>query len=207
MNSSNGLRFLRPYLKKDLPAATKSAYLRFFSTSRALCLQDAAAARHAVVKTQLTQSTELRAKLQERIDELNKAGALEWPRIQGDKNTLRIADFNEKYDYLQTNDRISDHTVRINGRLKGFRVAGSKLVFLDLVQDGVATQVLLEKKSLVGGNEVDSDLFRSFYRLIRRGDVICRYIDPIMEKCLLITCSCFRYSASYEQWPALGPGS
>lgn len=188
MSSSTGLRFLRPYLvTKELPPAARSAYLRFFSSSRTRCVHNTAAdVKVAVGKFQ---STELPLEVKERIDELKNAGALQWPRIQGDKHILRIEDFNKQYDYLQINERLLDHTVRINGRLKGFRVAGSKLVFLDLVQNGVSTQVLLEKKSLVG-SDVDSDLFRSFYRLIRRGDIICRYIDPVLMKHLLMFHSC-----------------
>ena len=33
MNSSAGLRFLRPYLSKDVPITKKSIYVRFFNTA------------------------------------------------------------------------------------------------------------------------------------------------------------------------------
>lgn len=185
MNSSTGLRFLRPYLQKDLPAATKTAYLRFFSTSRALCHENTAV---KAISDHPSRLKEVRAELQERIVELKNAGALQWPRIQKDKTTLRISTFSKKYSYLQPKDKLADHTVRINGRLKGFRVAGSKLVFLDLVQDGVTVQVVLEKKTVTAVDGDDTGLFREFYRLIRRGDIICRStkMNYFLEQSLMV---------------------
>ncbi|KUJ24569.1 lysyl-tRNA synthetase [Mollisia scopiformis] len=177
MNPSNGLRFLRPYLQKEVCAVSKSAYLRFFSTSRARCH------RGEKISTANAHNGSLRVvgdprKLRERIDELKKAGALEWPRIKSDNETLRIADFEEKFKHIGINQKLPDELVRINGRLKGFRVAGSKLVFLDLVQDGVSTQVLLEKKSLNPVHDVDPKAFKNFYHLIRRGDIVSAYGVP-----------------------------
>ncbi|KAE8450613.1 hypothetical protein EG329_005957 [Mollisiaceae sp. DMI_Dod_QoI] len=181
MNPSSGLRFLRPYLQKDLHAARKSAYLRFFSTSRARCHRGASKhdnlGAHKTPVDQLSQITEFRGNIQQRINELKDADALRWPRIESDIHTLRIQDFNEKYEHLTINDRNPDF-VRINGRLKGFRVLGSKLVFLDLVQDGVSTQVIVEMKSLNPIKNIDLKTFKEFYHVIRRGDIISAYGNP-----------------------------
>jgi lysyl-tRNA synthetase class 2 len=118
MNSS-GLRFLRPYLQKDVPAASKSAYLRFFSTSRAVChrglpLRSGNVAAYGKPFNAKTHITEFGTKKQERIDELKKVDALRWPRIESDSNTLRIADFHEKYSKLGIK-QISNDVVKLNG--------------------------------------------------------------------------------------------
>lgn len=118
MNPS-GLRFLRPYLQNDVPAASKSAYLRFFSTYRAIChrgvpLKSGNVAAFGKPFNTRTHITEFGTKKQERIDELKKVDALRWPRIESDSNTLRISEFNEKYNRLEAK-KFSPDVVKING--------------------------------------------------------------------------------------------
>ena len=57
-----------------------------------------------------------------------------------------------------------------SGRIKSFRIAGSRLVFLDLVQDGHRVQGIcnLRKLSECG---VSPEEFKRFYHLLKRGDV------------------------------------
>lgn len=62
------------------------------------------------------------------------------------------------------------------GRLKGFRVAGPKLAFLDLVQDGLSTQIVVELNSLISITDVDYNAMKEFTHLIRRGDILCKNI-------------------------------
>lgn len=198
MNPS-GLRFLRPYLQKDVSAAKKSAYLRFFSSSRAVCHQriprkSGNVAAYGQPFNARTHITEFGTKIQERIDELKKVDALRWPRIESDNNTLRISEFLEKYDHLVSKQPSKD-IVKINGvfialvetrqllmhfvgRLKGFRVAGTKLAFLDLVQDGVSAQVVVELNSLIDITGGDNNALKSFTHLIRRGDILCKNTQP-----------------------------
>lgn len=128
-----------------------------------------------------THITEFGTKKQERIDELKKVDALRWPRIESDSNTLRIAEFHEKYNHLEIR-KFSQDVVKINGRLKGFRVAGSKLAFLDLVQDGVSAQIVVELNSLIPITGVDYNAMKEFTHLIRRGDILSAYGSPHRTK-------------------------
>lgn len=57
------------------------------------------------------------------------------------------------------------------GRLYSSRIAGSKLVFLDVVQDGSRVQGLLNLGRLQAHN-VQADQFKEFYHLARRGDIV-----------------------------------
>lgn len=56
------------------------------------------------------------------------------------------------------------------GRIRSYRLAGSKLIFFDLVQDGVKVQAMCNKRLLA---DVSQEKFKEFYRLLRRGDAFC----------------------------------
>jgi lysyl-tRNA synthetase class 2 len=106
MSSSNSLRFLRPYLYKELPAARKSAYLRFFSSTR--CRFDGADSRKI--------SDELKA---EGIPDWNRAQRLEsaellkWPRLERNASALSTKEFNSRYKTLSPSESAKDSvTVR-----------------------------------------------------------------------------------------------
>lgn len=60
------------------------------------------------------------------------------------------------------------------GRVKGFRVASSKLVFVDLVQEGINIQGVcnLARVGAFDSGNLKAQ-FKQFYHLIRRGDIIC----------------------------------
>ena len=66
------------------------------------------------------------------------------------------------------------------GRVLSCRVASSALVFLDIVQDGTTVQIVadLSRIDFIGGENKRS--FKAFYRLIRRGDIICMPPCPIV---------------------------
>ncbi|GIK02328.1 hypothetical protein Aspvir_006377 [Aspergillus viridinutans] len=53
------------------------------------------------------------------------------------------------------------------GRIRAYRLAGSKLIFFDIFQDGHKVQVMCNIRKLDG---VAPDAFKRFYRLLRRGD-------------------------------------
>jgi len=57
------------------------------------------------------------------------------------------------------------------GRLYSSRIAGSKLVFLDVAQDGIRVQGLLNFSRLQS-QDVTADQFKGFYHLARRGDIL-----------------------------------
>lgn len=65
--------------------------------------------------------------------------------------------------------------LRLVGRIRTYRLAGSKLIFFDLVQDGHKIQVMCNQRRL---DEVSPGEFKKFYRLLRRGDAFCTYSFP-----------------------------
>jgi lysyl-tRNA synthetase, class II len=179
MNSTRGLRFLRPCLHNDLSPACKAAYLRFFSSSRSVLDPKQFVSRtriknlHAFRKP-LVKVVEFRGEVQERIEELQAAKALEWPRIKNDKNAMRVDDFLAKYTDLKPGEMRAEDFVVVRGRLRSFRIAGKELVFLDLVQGSKTAQVVLNRARLENFGGVERRRFKEFYHLIRRGDIICK---------------------------------
>lgn len=177
MNPSVGLRFLRPCLRNDLPSASKAAYLRFFSTSHAVFARQWGS--NAFRKRQVGERIEGRVQVQERIEELEEAEALQWPRISRDKDAMRVTAFREKYSHLKglNGDQVlEEESVILRGRVKAIRIAGGGLVFMDLSQDGTSVQVVLNRKRMTVFGSMETRKFREFYHLVRRGDIICEFL-------------------------------
>jgi lysyl-tRNA synthetase class 2 len=61
------------------------------------------------------------------------------------------------------------------GRIRTYRLAGSKLIFFDLVQDGHKVQIMCNQRRLDG---VPPETFKKLYRLLRRGDAFCMFFLP-----------------------------
>lgn len=114
MSASPGLRFLRPYLCKDLAVSQKNAYLRFFSSSRRLekkAFQTVSSYGHDVAEDK----ENLKRNTNDRITKLEKANALNWPRIQNDKKSMTLGDYNTKYESLEFGQRIQSENVLVRG--------------------------------------------------------------------------------------------
>jgi hypothetical protein len=118
-------RFLRPYLCRDLPPATKSAYI-CFSTSTSNYKKskgDGRTGRRIVGRKSsvklgkpIEDGVEFRGAVGERIEELKKANALEWPRIQADPHTLTVKEFREKYEsQLKPGEMRIKESVKVRG--------------------------------------------------------------------------------------------
>ncbi|KAL2003328.1 hypothetical protein VTN02DRAFT_4238 [Thermoascus thermophilus] len=103
----------------------------------------------------------------DRVQEVKNACPEPYPRLPPDGRSLSCSEFRSKYDYLADNETIEDDTVTINGRIRTYRLAGSKLLFFDIVQDGHKVQVMCNQRLLSG---VTPDRFKQLYRLLRRGD-------------------------------------
>lgn len=54
------------------------------------------------------------------------------------------------------------------GRISSFRIAGSKLLFLDIIQNNYKVQGVCELSNL--GQNTSIDDFSKFYHMLRRGD-------------------------------------
>ncbi|CDM26443.1 hypothetical protein DTO013E5_4820 [Penicillium roqueforti] len=104
--------------------------------------------------------------LQDRVQQIKDACADPYPRLAVDTRTLSCAEFRSRYAELADNDSVED-TVIVSGRIRTYRLAGSKLIFFDIVQDGHKVQVMCNKRRL---ENVSPEDFKKFYRLLRRGD-------------------------------------
>ncbi|OJD17697.1 lysine-tRNA ligase [Emergomyces pasteurianus Ep9510] len=105
-----------------------------------------------------------------RIAEIRNICPEPYPRLPIDKRSISCDEFHAKYNYIKPNETAEQDSVVIYGRIQSARTGGSKLIFLDLVQNGRKLQVLCNQRHLdVMG--VTPEKFRQFYNLLRRGDV------------------------------------
>ncbi|TVY49833.1 Lysine--tRNA ligase, partial [Lachnellula occidentalis] len=181
MTISPGLRFLRPYLCKDLAVSQKHAYLRFFSSTRCLgkkAYQKIDSYGHDVSNGKVN----LKRNTNDRITKLEIANALKWPRIQNEVNTLTLSEYNEKYKRLQAGAKLSDETVLVRGRLMSFRIAGGKLIFLDIYQDGYMVQGICNQADLDAFSGISTRAFKDCWQKLQRGDFISMYGHPHVTK-------------------------
>ena len=54
------------------------------------------------------------------------------------------------------------------------RLLGSKLMFLDIERDGQRLQAMVELKKLISGRDTLEDDFKSFKKVVRIGDWVCK---------------------------------
>lgn len=239
MSGGMGLRFLRPYIYRNLPltAPRKEAYLRFYSASIGLERRASRRERsfHSAtdrkekqtakqkenrptssqpswdktledIETQINDQWPKFLKLCEdsgipedqipkipadvfnvlgqlregvssdvkaRIQELMAKESFKYPRIQRDERAVTIEEFRTKYAHLQPTETIEEEVVTIRGRIYSIRISGSKLAFLDIVQNGHRLQGHFKYKRLAD-NGVSEEEVAEFPKLVRRGDVICK---------------------------------
>jgi len=203
MNSVTGLRFLRPSLHNGLSSVRKAAYLRFFSTSQYLLGKGNAPRKIRNLNAagqSLAKGVEFRSSVKERIDELKAANALQWPRIKSDKAAMTVTEYLEKYRTLTLGQYKEEEYVKVRGRIRALRISGSGLVFLDIMQDGKAVQIVCNRKKLEGFGSVTRNLFVEFYHIIRRGDIICELPLSHRTVFVLIDYSCLWESVFHQHW-------
>jgi len=177
MSSTAGLRFLRPRTQNDLSTARKAAYLRFFSTSQSLLgKKEKKSYKKGIELPAPTSGLEVRAKVQERINELKAANALNWPRIKSSKDAMTIGEYLDNYGMMLPTDNLekSKEYVVVRGRARSLRIAGKALVFVDIAQDGKSVQIMLNRSNLGSLGVATRSKFEEFYHVIRRGDIICK---------------------------------
>jgi hypothetical protein len=115
MSTSPGLRFLRPYLCKDLSVPTNRAYLRFFSDTRCLnrgLYQYAQSSGHNVSKEK---GGKLKRNTNDRLTKLEDTSALKWPRIQNDGKAMTVKEYTSKYEHLAPGQSAKSDTVVVRG--------------------------------------------------------------------------------------------
>lgn len=108
MKSAHSLQFLRPFVYGRLPVSNQ-VYLQFYQAARrhglatSRCLASAAIGQQGKPDVASTKEDALEIRshaVAARIEELNKAHALDYPRIQKNSNSvkpMRISTFKEKY--------------------------------------------------------------------------------------------------------------
>ncbi|KKZ65909.1 lysyl-tRNA synthetase [[Emmonsia] crescens] len=112
-----------------------------------------------------------------RIAEIRNVCPEPYPRLSIDKRSITCDEFHSKYSYVKPNETAEQDSVVIYGRIQSARIAGSKLIFLDLVQNGRKVQVLCNQRHL-DAMGVTPEKFKQFYHLLRRGDVFSTIGSP-----------------------------
>lgn len=113
MNTS-GARFLRPYLCKDVAAsttsassrsaaATRSAYIRLFHASRRL------KENKSEGLAEFPADVIVPFQVEERVKELKKSSALQWPRIERDGQRVTVKEFTDQYSHMQAFAKSNNH--------------------------------------------------------------------------------------------------
>ncbi|KAL2063726.1 hypothetical protein VTL71DRAFT_5531 [Oculimacula yallundae] len=186
MNTTTGLRFLRPYLQQDLPALRRTAYLRFFSSSQPCCAASTKKPKQRKVRgafRPFVPTTGNTSDVSTRLEELSLAEELNWPRIQHSEHALTVSEFVTKYASTVKPGQAKHELVVVRGRVRSCRVASSKLAFLDIVQEGCVTQVVIDySRTTEVGDESSRKAFRAFYHLVKRGDIISVFGNPYMSQ-------------------------
>ncbi|KAI9794000.1 MAG: hypothetical protein M1816_006625 [Peltula sp. TS41687] len=163
---NQGLQCLRPYLCKSIRRSSplgKPQYARFYAASAPVVRAEA--------ETQPAPQSHS-SEVAERMRELEKTGNVEaYPRIGRDVRSMTCEAFRQRYQSLGSEQSREDEVVTIHGRVYSARVAGSKLVFLDVVQNGQTVQGLCNLRRLLEAGTTAEE-FKGFHNLIRRGDII-----------------------------------
>ncbi|KAM7209013.1 hypothetical protein V8F20_000622 [Naviculisporaceae sp. PSN 640] len=108
-----------------------------------------------------------------RFQELERADALKYPRIQHQDGAppMRIPVFREKYQHVKEGEVIEGEEVVVHGRLQSIRRAGSKLAFLVLRNEFEDLQGMCNVRQLEAAG-VDCSGFKSLVQLLNKGDII-----------------------------------
>ena len=61
------------------------------------------------------------------------------------------------------------------GRVDTLRVAGKKLFFADIEQEGHSLQIVCQSPEITAFTGLSAIEFQRFYHLLRRGDIVCEY--------------------------------
>ncbi|KAI1431392.1 hypothetical protein GGR50DRAFT_82204 [Xylaria sp. CBS 124048] len=188
MESSQCLRFLRPYLF-GLPPADKAAYARLFSVScmkpyckspsrgmlrqkRAfsVCGHAKSSRSHAAdSEDALATSAARLTTVERRISKLRENDALHFPRVGDRTGRMTIPAFRQKYQDKESTP--ASEVVTLEGRIMSLRHAGPKLAFIDILGGYEQVQVMVRLGNLAEPS-LDPAVFKKALYPLRRGDII-----------------------------------
>ncbi|KAE8400128.1 hypothetical protein BDV37DRAFT_211468 [Aspergillus pseudonomiae] len=103
----------------------------------------------------------------ERLQEVQNVCPDPYPRLAADGRSVSCSEFRDRYSHLENNETVEGDSVVVRGRIRTYRLAGSKLIFFDIVQNGHKVQVMCNLRQLPG---ITPEAFKKLYRLLRRGD-------------------------------------
>jgi len=110
------------------------------------------------------------------VDKLKEQGKSAYPhKFNVD---MQLPEFKEKYENKVEKGKSLDEVVGITGRIMSKRTGGQKLVFYDIVQNGVKLQVMCNLSMFKAGE----DAFYDINGLLRRGDIVGVKGCPAMSK-------------------------
>lgn len=106
-----GLRFLRPYLHSEVSVSCRSAYIRFYNITTQRLF--GGGKNHGD-----TGSIDVKVpfQVQQRVQDLNKVGALNWPRIgPSSSKSTTIEKFNEEFLYIKPGEEVKEAVRTLRG--------------------------------------------------------------------------------------------
>ncbi|KAK4944080.1 mitochondrial lysine-tRNA synthetase [Elasticomyces elasticus] len=111
--------------------------------------------------------------VEERVQELAPTNITLYPRYSPDPQARNIGDLVKSFSNATVEDKpvLGDEEIEVSGRITSIRLSGSKLVFLDIVEDHVKLQVSVSYAPLEASG-LSLDEFKRQCRLVRRGDYI-----------------------------------
>ena len=205
MPSTGTLRFLRPYLSSEVLLARKSSYIRFFKSTRCLAeskgRSDDSRAPKSREKSKNTwrvlDANEDRASIEARIKELDNGNALSYPRVQRPRHAVTLEEYQRRYGAMTAGEKRPSEAVVVcgkcvngalrrlyadfrTGRVNSLRIAGKNLFFVDIQQDGRSLQIICMAQELNAFTGLRPIEFQRFYKLLRRGDIVCEYLASDM---------------------------
>ncbi|KAL2802623.1 hypothetical protein BJX63DRAFT_414550 [Aspergillus granulosus] len=105
--------------------------------------------------------------LEHRLQEVKDSCPDPYPRLRISSISIECSEFHSRYSHVAVNETVEEDSVSVNGRIRTYRLAGGKLIFFDIVQDGQKLQIMCNLRLLDGVTPAE---FKKFYRLLRRGD-------------------------------------
>ncbi|ESZ91431.1 hypothetical protein SBOR_8185 [Sclerotinia borealis F-4128] len=187
MSSLTGLRFLRPYLYHDILPVKPAAYARLFSTHYCL-LRDKKSKVHDSTGPKAKQLKEEGVKGQDssgvRIKKLQDVGALRYPRIEEVDKNVSVKSCLVSCAALPCGDMNVAKTLTLHGRVESVRKSGSKLVFVNMIEDGYSIQLEAESGLISKMQNVNVQIpipFERLSKIIQRGDIISVTGYPITK--------------------------
>ncbi|KAK1835509.1 hypothetical protein QBC39DRAFT_298253 [Podospora conica] len=106
-----------------------------------------------------------------RYEELVRADALKYPRIQNDGTCMSLPVFREKYGHVEEGQVIEEE-VTVRGRLRHIRNPSSKLSFMSLASDFAQLQAMFDFSKLDATKQVTLESFKQTCKLLKRGDIV-----------------------------------